>query len=106
VGIVALFWLPACSGNPDAYFVNPCDSELTVHTHDGNDGSDEPPFKRVALQPVSTTKVDDAFRNAVDPWRVVVLPIQRTLTIEDAWGVGEDDIERMTIVIPASWCPD
>ena len=102
MGVLLLIGLSACSGTPDAYFVNPCSVSVRIHTFGAED---EQPFKRIALEPTSMTHVEEPFPNTRSPWRVQMAWSSASIYV-DPWGWDEEDPAKKTIIIPAHACPN
>jgi hypothetical protein len=91
----------ACSKYYDAWFANPCDSELTVRTYVGGvEKIGDNFFMREARIPAaSMQKVDDAFADAAGwDWAVVIVEKDAKFPVDGRkW-------KHSTVLIPAEFC--
>lgn len=91
---------PACFESKDAYFVNPCDVSLDIETHEISIRTPTPVAK-ATLQPLSVTKVEDAFTTAGGfDWSVTVAGTNKVIQVDGDTWVND------TVVIPASVCDE
>ena len=103
-GVLALFavvlFTPACFKSVDAYFVNPCTVSLEMETHEISVRTSFPVAK-ATLEPLSVTKVEDAFTTAGGfHWSVTVGKASSVIQVNgDTWV-------HDTVVIPASVCDE
>jgi len=96
--------LAGCTQEITAIFANPCDSQLTIATYSTDDPTRASPgtlSKQVRLEPLSTTKVPNAFQYWGGPkrWLVGLVGSSDYVTVNgDTW------IDNI-VIIPARFCP-
>lgn len=99
--LVVLVSSTGCSRSYDAYFENPCDQPLTVHTYwviRGTQEKGDEVIARAVLRPLAVTKVERAFQNANGfTWWVQVLG-------ETAFKVSDKTMPGWKVRIPISSC--